>query len=101
MAFAFAPEPGRKGDGGLDTVEEEEEEEEDDEEGEGHEEPDSGDDDVGKWAEMVDPASGDTYYVNNETGESQWDMPEDAWVEHEHEGRKYWHNTISGKSVLG
>ena len=46
---------------------------------------------------MIDPASGDTYYVNNETGESQWEMPEDAWVEHDHDGRKYLYNTITGK----
>ena len=90
MAFAFTPESEEKVGGALDVVKEEEEEEEEDD-------AEDSDDDVGKWAEMLDPSSGDTYYVNNETGESQWDMPEEAWVEHEHEGRKYWHNTITGK----
>ena len=27
------------------------------------------------WSTAVDEATGDTYYINNETGESQWEAP--------------------------
>jgi hypothetical protein len=40
-----------------------------------------------KWEVQTDPGSGREYYVNRQTGESQWDPPEelledtDAWEE--------------------
>ena len=98
MAFAFSPEPQTNpGDGGkLEAVREVDEEdfENDNVDENVHEDAEY---EVGQWAQMEDPATGDVYYVNNETGQSQWEMPAEAWVQNEHEGRVYWHNTITGE----
>lgn len=31
----------------------------------------------GKWSQAVDPTSEGIYYINNDTGETQWETPSD------------------------
>eukprot|EP00940_MAST-03C_sp_MAST-3C-sp2_P003570 g3570.t1 len=52
---------------------------------------------MGKWREEHDE-SGNTYYLNSETGETSWKKPEggdgEEWVEHhDAEGNTYFYNT--------
>ena len=94
MAFAYDGDRERSDTGTMETLNEEDDEEEDDEEAEEDEDMDLG---GNEWAAMTDESTGKEYYVNNITGESQWDMPADAWTEHEHEGKVYWVNSITGK----
>ena len=76
-----------------------------------------------EWSAVVDDASGQTYYFNGVSGESQWEKPE-SWVDEETEdlpaappeeeeapslsqwsevldegsGQTYYFNTITGES---
>ena len=95
MAFVYDDSSESKSVGVMETLDEEEEDEEEEEEEE--DEIDLG---GNEWALMTDETTGKEYYVNINTGESQWDMPEDAWTQHDHEGRGYWVNSITGESSI-
>ena len=91
MAFAYDDSSESKSIGVMETLNEEEEDEDEEDEI-----------DLGgnEWALMTDETTGKEYYVNSNTGESQWDMPEDAWTQHDHEGRGYWVNSITGECLI-
>jgi hypothetical protein len=106
MAFAFDSSDTTET-GNLETVVEDEEEDgeedEDDDDDDDDEFEDNENMDLGgnEWAQMIDESTGNEYYVNNVTGESQWEMPEDAWSMHEtDDGRSYSVNSITGKLPL-
>ena len=40
------------------------------------------------WISAVDPASGGTYYYNEKTGESQWEMPDELRFRHHRSGSR-------------
>ena len=103
MAFAYDNRE-RSSTGNLDTLiegdEDDNENKEDEEDDQVDQDDEDEDIDLGgnEWASMTDESTGKEYYVNNLTGESQWEMPDDAWTQHDHDGRLYWVNSITGES---
>jgi len=51
------------------------------------------------WTTATDQASGQTYYYNQQTGQSQWEPPQ-AFTQHSHGGQPTWHHPHGTNQVL-